>query len=170
MQGVAMVPATVTFCGATTRDGAPCRRAVKPGFTRCKLHGGDSPAARAKAEEFLLAARVKSAGVLDRIVESYNATACDKCGRGDDVHAVIRAAIAVLDRTGFGPRATLTVERGSREATMPWVRWLTGDELALIDHLCEQAERRMEAGEAPAGQGLHVVAKFKEGEVLDEQG
>ena len=36
-------------CGATTRSGAPCRRAPVPGRQRCKLHGGASPRGVASA-------------------------------------------------------------------------------------------------------------------------
>lgn len=43
-------------CGARTRNGGTCRRPPVPGGTRCRLHGGASPQAQAKAQERLAVA------------------------------------------------------------------------------------------------------------------
>lgn len=50
-------------CGAKTRAGGTCNAYVMSGATRCRMHGGSSKQARAKAEQRILEARVR--GVLD---------------------------------------------------------------------------------------------------------
>ena len=52
-------------CGAKTRSGRPCPNPPMRGGTRCRQHGGASPAALAKAKERLLEARI--AGELARV-------------------------------------------------------------------------------------------------------
>lgn len=47
-----------TPCGAKTRSGKPCPNPPMRGATRCRQHGGASPAAQAKAAERLLEARI----------------------------------------------------------------------------------------------------------------
>lgn len=97
-------------CNATSRSGERCKRRPIPGGNVCVMHGGSAPQVRRQAEEALIEARVPAARVLRSIVEAYNRTACEHCGRGDDPNPVIKAAIAVLDRTGFGPSSSLRVE------------------------------------------------------------
>lgn len=46
-------------CGANTRAGAPCAKRPVPGGIRCKFHGGAAPAAKAKAAERVLEAKVR---------------------------------------------------------------------------------------------------------------
>src|ERR1035437_1251798 len=101
---------TVRTCGAATTSGPPCRRAVAPGFTRCNLHGGHTPLARQAAQETLAAAALPSARVPLEIVSRWLDERCPVCGfpTGDPM-PVLRAAQMVLDRTGFGPHATMQV-------------------------------------------------------------
>lgn len=49
---------TWTPCGAKTRSGRPCPNPPIKGATRCRQHGGASPASLAKAKERLLEANV----------------------------------------------------------------------------------------------------------------
>ena len=93
------------LCGAKTASGHPCRRAPIKGGARCVLHGGASPLARQEAERRLLLGVSLS---LDRLLDAlseHDHPPCDHCGcspgRADPT--VLRAAIALLDRSGFGP-------------------------------------------------------------------
>jgi hypothetical protein len=68
------------------------------------MHGGGTPQAKAKATEFKLRGRDIACGVL---LDAMNAEPCEACGRTRDMVVAVRAAIAVLDRTGMP--ASLTV-------------------------------------------------------------
>ena len=46
-------------CGAKTRNGGTCRNAPLPGTNRCRMHGGASPQAQAKARERLAVAKAE---------------------------------------------------------------------------------------------------------------
>ena len=46
-------------CGARTRAGGPCQKPPEPGATRCRLHGGASPRAKAKAAERVAVAKAE---------------------------------------------------------------------------------------------------------------
>lgn len=48
-------------CGAKTRSGGTCRAFVVTGATRCRMHGGSSPQARAKAKTRLVEADARAA-------------------------------------------------------------------------------------------------------------
>ena len=96
-------------CGAKTAAGNPCRRAPIVGGSRCCLHGGASPLARQAAERRLL---LGVSFALDRLLETvaeHDHPPCDHCGcspgRADPT--VLRAAIALLDRSGFTPGVRL---------------------------------------------------------------
>src|SRR5438132_4002608 len=101
-------------CGATSRTtGGPCKRNCALGFTRCYLHGGASPGAKAAAERALALARLPAIEALHQIIADWEATGCESCGLHsmDDrtLAPLIRACQLVLDRTGMGPRATVEV-------------------------------------------------------------
>lgn len=134
-------------CGALTSGGTPCKRATIRGGTRCTLHGGGSPEARRVAEEMLAIARVPAARVLLQIIEDWTADRCETCGRPHgDPGPVIRAATAVLDRTGLGPNATVTLERAQEPEGEHWASWMTDEQLALVNDWIADAKRRMAAG------------------------
>lgn len=98
-------------CGATARNGLPCRRYVGPGFTRCNLHGGATPLARQAATEALARAALPAAEAMFDIIDRFHHETCPTCGLPNgDPTPVIRAAQIVLDRTGFGPSSTLHLE------------------------------------------------------------
>ena len=93
------------MCGAKTAAGNPCRRSPIRGGSRCVLHGGASPLARQEAERRLLLGVSLSLDRLLDALEEHDHPPCDHCGcspgRADPT--VLRAAIALLDRSGFGP-------------------------------------------------------------------
>jgi hypothetical protein len=52
-----ILPALADRCGARTREGGTCHNRPMLGGARCRMHGGASPQARAKAAERLAMAR-----------------------------------------------------------------------------------------------------------------
>ncbi|HXG86739.1 MAG TPA: HGGxSTG domain-containing protein [Vicinamibacterales bacterium] len=98
-------------CTATNRAGQPCRRKPIRGGTVCIMHGGLAPQTLAAAKLKLMAGRDLAIDALINALGSHGPI-CEACGRSDSDRdpAVIRAAQIVLDRTGFGPSATLVVE------------------------------------------------------------
>lgn len=51
--------ATPAICGAKTRSGEPCRQRPIRGGTRCRMHGGSTPRALAKANRRVIEARIQ---------------------------------------------------------------------------------------------------------------
>ena len=110
------------MCGAKTAAGNPCRRAPIVGGSRCCLHGGASPLARQEAERrMLLGVSFALDRLLDAVAE-HDHEPCALCGcdpsKADPT--VLRAAVALLDRSGFGPgvrlqHSTEEDEQGIRE-------------------------------------------------------
>lgn len=126
----------IRTCGAMTSAGTPCKRAPIVGGFRCTLHGGASPEAKRMANEALLGARLPAARFLFDLIENYSRATCPACHMPTgDPNPVIRAAIAVLDRTGHGPSAHLTM---THEAPSE-VEGLSDDQ--ALDHLQEKLHR-----------------------------
>jgi hypothetical protein len=97
-------------CTATNRAGQRCGRAAAPFQFVCDKHGAKSPLAQQGAKARMAMLVEPATEVLFRATR--NAPPCPHCGRSDADRdpAAIRAAIAILDRTGFGPSAKLTVQ------------------------------------------------------------
>ena len=103
-------PRRGALCGAKTSAGTPCRRRPTIGCARCALHGGGSPLARQAAERrLLLGTSLALDRLIDAVSEHEHDGPCALCGCNASARdpVVIRAAIAVLDRSGFGPNLTL---------------------------------------------------------------
>ena len=101
------------LCGAATSAGTPCRRRPIRGGNRCIMHGGASPLARQEAERrLLLGASLSIDRLLDALSEHEHEGPCETCGCNPSSRdpVVLRAAMAVLDRSGFGPGLTLRTE------------------------------------------------------------
>ena len=101
------------LCGAKTSSGAPCRRRPIKGGARCVLHGGGSPIAREAAERRLLyGVSLALDRLLDALSEHEHDGPCALCGCNPSSRDpnTLRAAIALLDRSGFGPGLTLRTE------------------------------------------------------------
>jgi hypothetical protein len=88
-------------CTATARSGERCGRSPALGATVCYYHGGAAPQVKAKAQERLRALQHPAIDALARALEQRT-----------DLAAALRAALAVLDRTGLGPRNTIDVIEG----------------------------------------------------------
>jgi len=99
--------------GGLNSLGDPCRRDVKPGFTRCSKHGAQFPESKIKAEHALALARMPAIEALQHVLDQFLSATCATCGfpsgDSDRQRVAIRAAEAVLNRTGFGSAQTITV-------------------------------------------------------------
>ena len=94
------------LCGAKTSAGTPCRRRPIKGGTKCVLHGGGSPLARQAAERRLLyGTSLAIDRLIDALSEHDHEGPCALCGCNPSSRDpnTLRAAIALLDRSGFGP-------------------------------------------------------------------
>lgn len=129
-------------CTATNRAGEPCRRAPILGGTVCAVHGGKAPQVIAAARLKLLRGRDLAIDALLRALDGDDSP-CATCGRSnsDRDPAVIRAAQIVLDRTGFGPSASLTITPAPA-ADAEWMEWMSLDEMRVLDDLIHEGERR----------------------------
>ena len=106
-------PRRGALCGAKTSAGTPCRRRPIKGGARCVLHGGGSPIAREAAERRLLyGVSLALDRLLDALSEHEHDGPCALCGCNPSSRDpnTLRAAIALLDRSGFGPGLTLRTE------------------------------------------------------------
>ena len=79
-------------CRATSKQsGLRCKKPPIPGAVVCNTHGGKAPQVQKKARERLLEAADAAAAKLAELVSS------------DDEAVALRAATALLDRSGHGP-------------------------------------------------------------------
>ena len=104
-------------CGAATSAGTPCKRRPAPGGRRCYVHGGSSPIAREAAERRLLyGVSLALDRLLDALSEHEHEGPCALCGCNASSRDpnTLRAAIALLDRSGFGPGVTFRTEEEVR--------------------------------------------------------
>lgn len=91
-------------CNGTTRSGEQCKRAPLAGMTVCAFHGGSAPHIKNLAKQRLLAMTEPAFAVLMEVME----------GEADD-DTRLKAALGVLDRAGYGPRSTITVDHRKEE-------------------------------------------------------
>ncbi len=89
-----------TRCGAKKRDGSPCRKFPMLGGRRCRLHGGASPQAQAKARERILGAADIAA---QRLIEFMNDKRVPWPVR-------LTAARDLLDRAGLQSKTEVSIE------------------------------------------------------------
>lgn len=86
-------------CLGDTRTGKLCSRPSLPGLTFCADHGGDTAMAQAAARMRLMLLIEPATKVLQI------------CMASEDESIALRAAMAILDRTGHGPKATIAHEK-----------------------------------------------------------
>lgn len=107
-------------CTGTNKDGTRCKSVPMRGGVVCVLHGGNSPMALRAAKNRLLALVEPATAILalavTRCVFSRNELGSIVC----EVHGAdgcpewpvrVNAAKALLDRSGHGPQAKLTIEK-----------------------------------------------------------
>jgi hypothetical protein len=93
-------------CGAKNRQGNPCARRPIPGGTRCKLHGGGSPNAKAAARRRLLEA-----------VDPILTVMLDLAYNDPDSRVRLAACRDILDRVGLNePRQVEVITLDAVEA------------------------------------------------------
>ncbi len=138
-------PMAVRRCSARARStGEQCRQPAIRGGTVCRYHGGAAPQVRRSAKQRLAELAEPAVAALSVALES------------GDIHAVIKAAVAVLDRTGHHPRSSVHVELEEappRREPPAWMHWASCDELRQARAIAETAEARRAAGEPP----LHPI-------------
>lgn len=99
-------PADDERCTATSKQNLRrCLRYHSPGMNVCYYHGGAAPQTKAKADE-------KLALMADRALELL----ADEMDQAQTSRDRIRAAIAVLDRAGFGALRRIELTPGSLDA------------------------------------------------------
>ena len=126
----------VNRCTAKAKGtGERCRRRPHPGATVCVIHGAGAPQVQKSARERLQELAEPAIEALRVALDS------------GDPRAVIRAAIAVLDRTGYGPTKAVVVEQVEREDASAWMKWATNEEMSAVVDIVHAATARMEAGE-----------------------
>lgn len=88
-------------CTATARrTGNRCRRAAIKGGTVCTVHGGNLPQVRRAAKDRLLELVDPALASLHKVLSDPSAEDAVK----------VRAALGILDRTGFGPGHKIQVD------------------------------------------------------------
>jgi len=92
-------PNTPRCTAKSKTSGNRCMRPTIPGGTVCRYHGGNTPVVRQRARERLLEAADPAAARLGEIVRDGRTATADQ----------IRAAVAILDRSGYGPGQTLEI-------------------------------------------------------------
>lgn len=136
------------------KRGEQCKRNVKFGWNYCNLHGGANPASKAAAERAFAMARMPAIESLISIIEQFNDETCPTCNypSGDEKtqRVVVRAAQVVLDRTGFGPHATLDVKTPATVVDLK--HWLPAERDELRFHLkaIKELKARVAARVGPA--------------------
>jgi len=129
-------------CIATARNGERCRRAPHPGANVCIMHGASAPQVRQAAQRRLLAGADLAIDCLVSMLEPR--PLCTTCGRSDADRdpVIVRACQVVLDRAGFGPQASLTVNREPDPdlSNLTWAEVISDLEV-LLDELREREMR-----------------------------
>jgi hypothetical protein len=124
-------------CTATNRQGERCRRQPIAGGAICVMHGGRAPQVLAAAKLRLLEVVEPAIARLLRFIEAPPGQ-CDVCGRCDDTSAIVSAIRTVLDRSGLGPSASLTVTAAPPDETPHTTEELLARAELLVSALREQ--------------------------------
>lgn len=114
-------------CTARISDGSrQCERWAINGSTICATHGGRAPQVQRSARERLAALVEPAIGALQKALKS------------GDTPAVIRAALGVLDRCGYGPKQSMELSGPDGE---PIKMQDTGELARILDSLPTELKR-----------------------------
>lgn len=154
MSGITRQCTAKRSCGRRCREavekggqhscGQRCRKPAIRGGIVCMSHGGAAPHVWRSAKQTLreavdpVAAKLADQALDDTLDESVK----------------LRARTAVLDRAGFGPHSTVSVE--TRHSTS-WVEFLTPEQLSTIGIWIDEAKARMAAGDDPPPPTVTVI-------------
>ena len=123
----------------TKRTGERCKGWAIAGGHVCRLHGGSAPQVKASAQLRLAALIDPAINVIANYLKNTKSTAKDE--------TKLRAALAILDRTGYHPGQDLhlsgTVETLGNASALDM----------LPSRLARLAERRREGGNTPGADG-----------------
>ena len=142
-------------CKAHKKSGEPCGNYALRGQLVCRFHGGGSAHARQAAQRRLLALVEPALATLHKILHSRTASDTDK----------LRAAVQVLDRTGYSAETILKLEPAEPDR---WQQAMEGfleglgqpSELEELPDASEDADdrparsRRDRNGQPPDGDGV----------------
>lgn len=103
----------------SSRTGEPCKRWAILGGTVCATHGGRSPVVKAAAAERLRLLQDPAIVAIGDALDAYRDGEADYATR-------LRAATAVLDRTGLGPTSKQEVELDVKEQLGAFLTQLDG--------------------------------------------
>lgn len=127
--------------GHSSRTGKPCTKYAIIGGRTCATHGSSTRQAKAKARERLDALADPAIAALRSVLER---------GIEDgDLGSAVRAAIAILDRTGFHPKQAMELSGPDggpvrhEHATLDWSVLRPETRRMLLEDLERAAERRV---------------------------
>lgn len=142
-------------CTATNRHGEQCSRAPIVGGYVCSQHGGNAPLARRAARERLLMLVEPALEVLHRATRSE--PPCPHCGRSDSDRdpTAVKAAIAILDRTGHHP--TLAAELPPQPTAADYRAWIPQDRMDTLNAWLAEARAACERNDPLPGEVARVV-------------
>ena len=136
------------LCGAKTSSGSTCRRYPPAGAARCVLHGGASPLSRMAAEQKLLrGVSLALDRLLDALSEHEHEGPCALCGCNPSSRDpnTLRAALGLLDRSGFGPGLRLQHSNEEDEQGISEIRVNIVDVSPQQRAIDEDSNREVEA-------------------------
>lgn len=116
-------------CQAKRRDGEPCGKDAILGAKVCLVHGGRLPIVRQNAADRLKELQHPAIAGLENALLAEQRTLNrrgDVVTLGPDHANRIRAATAILDRTGLGPAHTANVNVEAGERLVSLMRELDG--------------------------------------------
>ena len=120
-------------CSAKSKTtGDRCRQTAIAGGTVCVVHGGSAPAAKMAAQRRLI-------GMIDPAMEAL-LRAIEEC---DEWPTKVRAAIAVLDRAGFGPTASLRLDEQSNDYATLSASQLKERAMAIVKRAAESEDKEL---------------------------
>jgi len=145
-----------TKCSRIKRNGERCGQYACVGTTLCAAHGGTSPAIKQAAFNALQALAPLA---IDRARElltpptKENSAPCPLCKRDMPLDPVItsKLLIAILDRTGFGPKSTLEINNTVDDG---WVEYCTEDEAEDLMRIMMKCRERMGQDAPPIDDGM----------------
>lgn len=121
-------------CSAKSKQtGQRCRSTAIPGGTVCVVHGGSAPAAKMAAQRRLI-------GMIDPAMAAL-LRAIEEC---DEWPTKVRAAIAVLDRAGFGPTSSLRLDEQTNDYATLTSSQLKERALAIVKRASENEAKELE--------------------------
>ncbi len=129
-------------CTGTNRDGEQCGSSALAGAVVCRKHGGAAPHVKEAAAKRLTEGSLTAADILHKLMKDRDeGPECPFCKRGmpRDDNILLRAATAILDRTGLGPSAKLEVDAS---VDIAFLEYLTDEQLAQIDKWIDEAIQR----------------------------